>query len=106
MKTIIRYLSPAEFKEFKKSLNMIQEFDATEKYGLTISVGDKSYIVICNDPSLSQAEKQIILWHEKGHALGYEDEENADVYALNNLNKEAQELLKTQWSFRHGHPFK
>lgn len=105
MNTIIKYLSPTEFKKFKQSLGLLYDFDATEKFGLNIKIGDKNYIVICNHPELDKHEKQIILWHEKGHASGIIDEEDADRYALKHIDKEAQENLIDQWEYRHGHSY-
>lgn len=101
--SIIKYLSPDNFKLFKDTLSSVQNFDTTEKYGLTITVGDKIVIVLCNDPSLSKIEKQIILWHEKGHAAGYDDEADADKYAYRHVSDEGKEILRNNWKSRHGH---
>lgn len=100
----IKYLSPTEFRQFKKTLGSLKSFDETEQYGLTITIGSKkSFIIICDDPSLTKEEKEIILQHELAHAKGYDDEEDADHEAYKNISRPARELLLKNWKHRHGH---
>lgn len=105
-KPVIKYLSKQDFEIFKNALSDIQDFNKTEKYGLTIFLKDESIIIICNDPSLDKNEKAIILWHEKSHAMGILDEEDADIEALKHLSPEAQDILIDNWEDRHGHKYK
>ncbi len=49
--------------------------------------------------------KQMILVHETAHLEGIIDEEEADRWALNNLNETQQDILKSLWCGRHGHEF-
>lgn len=105
-KPVIRYLSIQEFEEIKKLLFTMGEFNPEEKYALTVTVNDTPVILICNDPSLTKNEKDIILWHEKSHALGIHGEEEADKEALKHLNPKAKELLIANWKNRHGHEYK
>jgi len=81
------------------------DFDSTEQYALTITSKSKTIIVICNDPSLTKNEKDIILQHERQHARGVSGEEDADFGALDNLNDKAKDLLIQNWKGRHGHDY-
>ena len=103
---IIKYLSKKEFEDVKKLLYTMGEFNPAEKYGLTVTVGNNVVILLYNDPSLTKNEKDIILWHEKSHASGIYDEEEADIEALKHLNPKAKELLIANWKDRHGHEYK
>ena len=102
---IVKYVSKSEFETIKRTLSELEEFDTTEQYALTVKVKNSSIIVICNDPSLSKIEKSVILWHEKAHAAGIMDEEEADMWTLTHLSTEAKELLKQNWKARHGHEY-
>jgi hypothetical protein len=104
-KTIISYLSTSEFQKMLSLLSSVN-IDITEQYGICVRIKDTNYIFISNDPSLSDQDKQIILWHEKGHALGIDSEEEADRYALKHLSKKAQDYLISIWTDRHGHPYR
>lgn len=102
--TTIKYLTPAEFKKFKKMLGTIQPFDETEQYGLTINIGNKKMlIIICDDKTLTKEEKEIILQHEMAHANGHDNEEDADIETYKNVSKTARSLLVKNWKHRHGH---
>ena len=86
-------------------LSLLTDYSETEQYGLTVTIGDKVHIIICDDPNLTPNEKKIILQHERAHANGIDDEEDADKWALKHLNKVQQELLIANWKDRHGHDY-
>ena len=99
-------MSDFDFEKFKKGLEELKMFNTTEEYGMTITVGDQIFIILCNDPTLTPTEKKIILWHEKAHATGIIDEEEADKWALKNMKDDnAKDLLIQNWKHRHGHDF-
>lgn len=98
-KTFVNFIHPSEFQRLARLLNV------NEEYGMCIHVGNECHILISNDPSLTDQDKQIILWHEKGHAKGIMDEEEADIFALKHLNRSAQEYLISLWKERHGHDY-
>jgi len=106
-KPIIQYLTVSQFNEFKRGLSLISGivFNKTEEYGYTITVGDDVFIILCNNPSLSRVEKDIVYWHEKAHASGIPDEEEADRWAFKHLDDEGKDLLIKNWKYRHGHNF-
>lgn len=104
-KTFVSFLPPSEFKRLISLMSNVN-INVKEEYGMCIHVGNECHILINNDPSLSDQDKQIILWHEKGHALGILDEEDADRYALKHLNTKAQDYLISIWEERHGHPYR
>jgi len=54
---------------------------------------------------LSRVEKDIVYWHEKAHASGIPDEEEADRWAFKHLDDEGKDLLIKNWKYRHGHNF-
>lgn len=104
IKTFVSFLPPSEFKRLISLMNSVN-INTNEEYGMCVHVKNECHIFINNDPSLSDQDKQIILWHEKGHALGIVDEEDADRYALKHLNTKSQDYIISIWSERHGHDY-
>jgi hypothetical protein len=101
----VHYLKPGEFKRLIHTLSDMVEFNDTERHGITVTVGNTTQIVICDDPSLTRTEREVILQHEVAHANGFDDEEDADMEAYRHLSKSGKELLRQNWPYRHGHPF-
>jgi hypothetical protein len=87
-------------------LNKETDFQNDEQYAVTITIDGQSIIFMIDDPKMSKAEKEMILYHEKGHAVGYKSELDADLYAMRFVGDEARQILIDNWKDRHGHEYK
>ena len=107
MKDIItHYLSQSQFNDLKKRICSVFDFkSSSEEIAFTMSMGDKTVIIINNSIKLSDDEKQIVLQHETAHANGISDEEEADLWALRRLSDRQKDILINKWKMRHGHEY-
>jgi hypothetical protein len=75
--------------------------------GFACILENKSYIILkksfvdnCSEPML-----RCVIAHEEAHITGVVDEEEADKWAMEQIDTEAQEILKDMWGLRHGHEY-
>ncbi len=77
-----------------------------EEIAFTIDLGDRIGIFINNKIVKNNEDlKNIVIWHEKAHANGIMDEEEADRWALSHLTKKQQQILINEWEYRHNKKF-
>jgi Zn-dependent peptidase ImmA (M78 family) len=104
------YLNTKEFNKLKQTafdFNILKDVD--EKYALACVYDDLTIIFINKKEfdKLNKNEKKIVLAHELAHTIGgIVNNEEADMWALESLNKTCRRILIKQWLYRHGHPYK
>jgi hypothetical protein len=71
-----------------------------------IKMGEMTLPVICINnnafDSVDDDMQEAILAHESAHCKGIMNEEDADRWALKNINENAQQVLISLWKERHG----
>ena len=97
-----------EDKRFKQLLEMFDNHGIEyDKNAFCCILEDESFILLREDfvNSLTVDEVNVVISHEMAHLTGIIDEEEADRWALNELNERAQTILKDMWEHRHGHEY-
>jgi hypothetical protein len=96
--------------EFCKLIELLKEngieYPEDNQFAFTVIIDDCSIIVYNIESEIDNDLKQIVIQHERAHTRGILNEEEADKWALNYLNKKQKKMLIDEWEKRHGHEYK
>jgi len=95
--------------EFCKLIELLKEkgidYPKDNQFAFTIIMDDCSFIIYNVESGIDDDLKQIVIQHERAHTYGILNEEEADRWALNYLNKKQKKMLIDEWRKRHGHKY-
>jgi hypothetical protein len=104
--TLFKTLDDEKYQEMKTLLEN-SGFEVDEN-AFACFVEEDQYIMLRQGfvDSVSAEELDAVLAHELAHLEGIMDEEEADRWAVDNLeDDESKQVLIDMWEYRHGHEY-
>jgi len=88
--------------------NVCEELKIDEQYAFVSEIDGSSTIIINKDlyDNLNEDEKIAIIAHECAHCEGIVNEELADKWVIDNIEKEgSKKIIIENWFMRHGQTY-